>query len=395
MDPQHLCINAATGDLTTTNVSSAFPSLTGLLGTLLNLRVTFEQDNVSIQLPSGTTGRLTAKLPGRESGPAVLMASSWTASGVGSTSSYAFELVADSQALRDALGDQPAIALTAQIEWQVPSESPTPRKSLPFPITIRNSPSRPGDTAPDPAADAAWAWIKARLVAGSNVTFTINEATKTIAINSAGSSGNQTVAWSNVTSKPTSFPSAWNEVSGKPSTFPPSTHYHSWAQILYGSPADNAALVSYLQSNGAGGQPFDMLVHLQTGYATTSFESYYSGSPLVFPRDAIITDLSLAIRNATPRWNDAYFEANVVVYGTDAPASASWGALYAQSFWYYEYFPNTDPKGLGIPLLVNGSVSMSAGSRLDISFNTGFPGSYGDMANYEGLWLRVRGRYTN
>ncbi len=395
MDPQHLCINAATGDVTTTNVTSAFPSLIGLLGTSLNLRLTFELENITVQLPSGTTGRLTAKLPGKESGPAVLLAGSWTTTGVGSAAAYSFSLVADSQALREAIGDSPAVALTAQVEWQIPGESPTPRKSLPFPITIRNSPSRPGDTAPDPAADAAWAWIKSRLVAGSNVTFTINEAAKTIAINSAGSAANQTVTWSNVTSKPTTFPSSWNEVTGKPSTFPPSTHYHSWSQIISGSPADNAALVSYIQSNGVGGQSFDLLLLMQSGFAATSFESSYSGSPLVFPRDAVITDLSLAIRNATPRWSDAYFEANVVVYGSEPPASSSWGSLYAQSFWYYEVFQNTDPKGLGIPLMVNGSVPMPAGSRIDLSFNTGFPGPYGSTAYYEGLWLRVRGRYTN
>ena len=43
------------------------------------------------------------------------------------------------------------------------------------------------------------------LVAGSNVTFTLNEETKTITINSAGGASNPTVTWSNVTSKPTSF----------------------------------------------------------------------------------------------------------------------------------------------------------------------------------------------
>ena len=104
----------------------------------------------------------------------MLLDTSWTVAGSGAQTSYTFSLLADSEPLRTALANSAAIALTAQIEWQITSEVPHPRKSLAFPITLRNSPSRPDDLAPDLAADAAWAWIKSKLVAGSNVTFTFS-----------------------------------------------------------------------------------------------------------------------------------------------------------------------------------------------------------------------------
>jgi hypothetical protein len=231
-------------------------------------------------------------------------------------------------------------------------------------------------------------------VAGSNVTFTLNEETKTITINSAGGASNPTVTWSNVTSKPTTFPSTWNEVTGKPSTFPPSTHSHAWSQITSGTPSDNAALVAFVQSNGASGQMFDLLIPLQLT-SQTSYNSLISVPDLILPRDAVITHIGLVMRDATPRMADNFFQLNVVIYGTDAPNSSPIGYLYAQSFWFYEYFPNSDAKGLGIPLLANGSVTMPAGSKLDVSLDTGFPDAYNTRPTINGLWLRVRGRYTN
>jgi hypothetical protein len=56
MDQQHLCINARTGEVTASNVSSSMPSLSGILGTLFILRVTFEQDNVPVALPPTRQG---------------------------------------------------------------------------------------------------------------------------------------------------------------------------------------------------------------------------------------------------------------------------------------------------------------------------------------------------
>lgn len=38
-------------------------------------------------------------------------------------------------------------------------------------------------------------------------------------------------AWSEITQKPTVFPSSWGQVSGKPSTFPPGSHRHQWSEV--------------------------------------------------------------------------------------------------------------------------------------------------------------------
>jgi len=394
MDQQQLCINAATGEVSATNVSAGVPALSAILGTLFVLRVTFESDNMPVALAAGTTGKLSAKVPGQEDGPAILLDAAWTASGSGAQTAYTFSVLADNVQLRTALGGSASLALTAQVEWQLAAES-EPRRSVPFPIVVSNSPSREEDGAPDPAANAAWDWIKARLVAGSNVTFSYNEGAKTITVNAAGAAAVTSVAWAEVTGKPSTFPSTWSTVVDKPSTFPPSTHSHGWSQITSGSPSDNAALVSFVQSNAGTGQMFDLLLPLEV----TDTDTYDSLTdvlkPLVFPRDAVITHIGLAVSTAVPRAADNFWQANLVVYVTSPPDYASVGDLYATSFWYYETFPTIDGKGLGIPLMVNGSLSITAGSKLDLYLDTGAPDAYATRPTFQKLWLRVRGRYTN
>lgn len=391
MDQQHLCINAATGEVRATNVSSSLPSLTGILGTLLVLRVTFEQDNVPVALPEGTTGKLVMKLDGQESGAAILNDAAWTSAGSGALASYTFSLLVDSDLLRDALEGLKAIAITAQVEWQLDEED-EPRKCLAFPIVIANSPSRPTDAAPA-LTDAAWGWIKSRLVAGANITFDIDDEAKTITINAAGAEAVTSVAWTEVTGKPTTFPSTWDTVSSKPSTFPPSTHSHAWAQISSGDPSDNAALVSFVESNAGTGQMFDILLPL-VGGDTDSFDSDAIGVPVItFPRDAIITHIGLAASDGTPRTSDLFWQAFVVLYLT-GPAAVL-GDLLAQSYWHYLTFPDSTPRGLGIPLLVAGAITIPAGTDLDISVGTGTPDAYTTVPTFSQLFIRVRGRYTN
>lgn len=391
MDQQHLCINAATGEVRATNVSSSLPSLTGILGTLLVLRVTFERDNVPVALPEGTTGKLVMKIDGQESGAAILNDAAWVSAGSGVLASYTFSLLVDSDLLRDALEGLKAIALTASVEWQLDEED-EPRKCLAFPIVIANSPSRPTDAAPA-LTDAAWGWIKSRLVAGANITFDIDDEAKTITINAAGAEAVTSVAWTEVTGKPSTFPSTWDTVSGKPSTFPPSTHSHAWAQISSGDPSDNAALVSFVESNAGTGQMFDILLPLVDG-DTDSFDSDTIGVPVItFPRDAIITHISLAASDGTPRTSDLFWQAFVVLYLT-GPAAVL-GDLLAQSYWHYLTFPDSTPRGLGIPLLVAGAITIPAGTDLDLTVNTGTPDAYSTVPTFSQLFIRVRGRYTN
>jgi|GEM_PF-4356654 len=391
MDQQHLCINAATGEVRATNVSSSLPSLTGILGTLFVLRVTFEQDNVPVALAGGTTGKLVMKLDGQESGAVILEDTAWVSAGSGALTSYTFSLLADSDPLRAAIEGMKAIALTAQIEWQLTAED-TPRKTLAFPIVIGNSPSRPEDEAPA-LTDAAWAWIKSRLVAGTNITFDIDDEAKTITINAAGAEAVTTVAWGSVTGKPSTFPAAWADVTGKPSTFPPSTHTHSWSQIASGSPSDNAALVAYVASNGGSAQVFDFLLPL-VGGDTDSFDSDAIGLPVItFPRDAIITHISMAASDGIPRTSDLLWQAFIILFLTE-PAGGI-GYFWSQSYWHYVTQPNDTPRGIGIPLLVAGAITIPAGTDLDINVTTGFPDGYSTIPTFSKLFVRVRGRYTN
>ena len=59
--------------------------------------------------------------------------------------------------------------------------------------------------------------------------------TKLLSFNSAGEltldgvkvGGTSSIAWDNVTNKPTSYPTSWNNISSKPSEFTPSKHLHS------------------------------------------------------------------------------------------------------------------------------------------------------------------------
>lgn len=393
MDQQKLCINAATGEVSATNVSAGVPALSAILGTLFQLRVTFEAANVPVALAGGSTGKLVAKVPGKEDGPAVLLDTAWTASGAGAQTAYTFAVLADSVQLREALGENAAVALNAQIEWHISGEE-YPRRSVLFPLVVSNSASRAEDGAPDPASDAAWAWFKARHVAGTNVTLTFNDTTKQMTVSAAGAEAVTSVAWSAVTGKPTTFPAAWADITGKPSTFAPSAHTHSWAQISGGSPSDNAALVTFVQANAGAGQLFDFMIPL-IGGDTDSFDSIdVELKPvLVFPRDAVITHISMAASGAHPRLSDFLWQLYITAWLTQP--NTSYGYNWSVSYWHHETFIDESLRGVGIPILANASITIPAGTALDIDCSTGAPDSYSTIPTFAQLFVRVRGRYTN
>ena len=400
MDQQQLCINAATGEVRATNVSASLPSLMAILGTELVLRVTFEQANVPIALASGTTGKLVVKLAGKESGEVILNDTAWTVAGTGAQTSYTFALLVDSDPLRAALEGVSALAVTAQIEWQIEAEE-HPRKSLPFPITVANSPSRLTDGAPA-LTDAAWGWIKARLVAGSNVTFEINEEAKTIRINSAGSESVTTVAWADVTDKPSTFPAAWTGVTGKPSTFPPSSHGHSWSEISSGSPDDNAALVAYLASIGIGGSGdgslvFDYIIPVLGG--TTEQNEYTTGNVpvLVFPIAGQIKKADIILVNMRP-FNEgagstvSYNFAGSLSLGSAVDSLPTYDDLW-DSVWTWTDIDPDIRRNVTIPLLEPGSgIVFTAGAKINLAVES-VPGPYG-TPTFLGIMLRVRGNYS-
>lgn len=393
MDQQQLCINAATGEVSATNVTQGVPALSAILGTLFQLRVTFEANNVPVALAGGSTGKLVAKVPGQEAGVPVLLDSAWTSAGSGAQTSYSFSVLADSVQLREALGTNGALALNAQVEWHISGED-YPRRSVPFPLVISNSPSRAEDGAPDPASDAAWAWFKARHVAGTNVTLTFNDTTKQMTVSAAGAEAVTSLAWSAVTGKPSTFPAAWSDISGKPSTFTPSAHTHSWAQISSGSPSDNAALVTFVQANAGTGQVFDFMIPL-VGGDTDSFDSFDEELKpvLVFPRDAVITHISMSASGAHPRLSDFLWQLYISAWLTQP--NANLGHNWTQSYWHHETFIDESLRGVGIPMLANASITIPAGTALDIECSTGAPDSYSTIPTFAELFIRVRGRYTN
>lgn len=52
-----------------------------------------------------------------------------------------------------------------------------------------------------------------------------------------GTGGGGTVAWVDVTGKPSTYPPSahthpWGQITGTPATYPPSTHTHTWGQIV-------------------------------------------------------------------------------------------------------------------------------------------------------------------
>ncbi len=225
MAPQLLFIDQATGRVQAGNADTSAPLLLALQGTTLALRVGFVTEAIPGELPEGTTGRLIAKKELDHTGDPVLFDGTWVLDGEGTAARYEFETLVDGVGLRALLVGKAHVQLGVQIEWQVPGED-APRKSQPFALYVLNSYAQEEDGVPDPAAAAAWQWIKARLVAGTNITLTINEAGKTITIASTGEVGGSVT---------------WGDVADKPATFPPSAHSHTTADLPLASKAEAEA----------------------------------------------------------------------------------------------------------------------------------------------------------
>lgn len=74
---------------------------------------------------------------------------------------YEFEWSSiDSAALRALLGDLPSADAVLEIEWTISSDI----ERVAIPVTVANAWLRSADSAPDPAADEAEAWLSARAV---------------------------------------------------------------------------------------------------------------------------------------------------------------------------------------------------------------------------------------
>lgn len=225
MAPQLLFIDQATGRVQAGNADTSAPLLLALQGTTLALRVGFVTNAIPGELPEGTTGRLVAKKELDHTGDPVLFDGDWTLDDEGTNARYEFSTLVDGVGLRALLNGKARVQLGVQIEWQVPGED-EPRKSQPFALHVLNSYAQEDDGVPDPATSAAWEWIKARLVAGTNITLIISEDGKTITIAATGDVGGSV---------------AWGDVADKPETFPPSAHSHTTADLPLASQAEAEA----------------------------------------------------------------------------------------------------------------------------------------------------------
>lgn len=82
------------------------------------LTISFLQAGVPVELPSGSQGRLGIKET-ITSDPLLVVAPEWVQSGIGSSSSYTFDVDLDTTELLTALGDQSQIAGVMEIQWTV------------------------------------------------------------------------------------------------------------------------------------------------------------------------------------------------------------------------------------------------------------------------------------
>ncbi len=208
MSPQTLFIDRDTGRVSATPESRGSPLVVVLHRTLLQIDLAFHSAAVPVALPEGSTGRLVLKKRLDHAGSPVIMDADWQVIGAGVHRRYRFEVLADSDPLRELLTGKDAVQVAAQIEWRVAGEA-NARLSHPMDVQVIQSYVRDDDGAPDITASLVWAWLKSRLAAGDNVTLAHDEIAKIITINAAGGGA-----------------STWQEITGKPNVFPPQSHSH-------------------------------------------------------------------------------------------------------------------------------------------------------------------------
>jgi hypothetical protein len=146
---------------------------------------------------AGTVAAVTGWVEGRvvlkatPTSDVLLLDTTLTATGTGTTTRYSAEWAAadcDSAALRTLIGDSTApLDVWAEIQWTDADGT----YAVAFPVQIIPTFNLSSDDPPDPTSDAAWDWIKARLAAGDNVTFSDDEDTqvRTIAASGGGEGG--------------------------------------------------------------------------------------------------------------------------------------------------------------------------------------------------------------
>ena len=157
------------------------PVLLARLQTQLVVTVYFFAEGSPAALLTGSpTFRFALKASA--TGTSLAFSSTATATATG----YKFTIDSlDSAALRTAIGDQPELDCTAELEWT--RSAVVERVS--FPCAVGQAYIRSTDAAPDPNDDATDAWLASKLAAGSNITLTVHPTTGVITIASTGGAG--------------------------------------------------------------------------------------------------------------------------------------------------------------------------------------------------------------
>jgi hypothetical protein len=134
-----------------------------------------------------STGRVVIKAT--PTSDVLLLDTTLIATGSTTSTRYSAEWAAvdcDSAALRTLIGASvEPLDVFAEIQWTADSGT----HAVAFPIQIVPTFNLPEDDPPDPTESASWTWLKARLAAGSNVTFTDNDTTQVRTIAASGGGG--------------------------------------------------------------------------------------------------------------------------------------------------------------------------------------------------------------
>lgn len=169
---------------------TALPSIGLKLRTDQILAFAFMTDGVVAEVEGWVSGKVVIK--DTPTSDVLLLDTTLDVSGSGEDTRYTAAWTSatldgpNDGALLTFLGDSTdPVECHAEIQWTDDNGT----HAVAFTISLIPSYNAPADEAPDPAADASWAWLKDRLAAGSNITLTPNETTKVLTIAASASGG--------------------------------------------------------------------------------------------------------------------------------------------------------------------------------------------------------------
>jgi len=196
-------------------------------GDVIPLSVSFQQGGKTIELPHGSSGKVGIK---KDLGATEFLAYSdaWRQAGVGSSSSYLFDLNLDTLELQAALETSTGIA--AIMEVQVCLDGYVVSISTP----VKFSKNLFSGTASEPSHPDYKA-SQANAEAGADNAKWMTPL-RTFQAISAWVNANLSFSWASVDEKPESFPPSahehsWASITERPESFPPSSHEHSIADV--------------------------------------------------------------------------------------------------------------------------------------------------------------------